>query len=197
MRRQMLPALRMMIVLTVLTGLAYPLAVTGVAQILFRKKADGSLIVRNGKVIGSELIGQSFTSAAYFHSRPSAAGDGYDAANSSGSNLGPTSRKLIDRVKASVDQFRKENPDYRGAIPADLATASASGLDPDISPASVAAQVARVAKARGISEDRIRVLVAQHTQGRDWGFLGEPRVNVLLLNLALDGAFPAQASVQR
>jgi potassium-transporting ATPase KdpC subunit len=197
MWRQMLPALRMLVVLTILTGLVYPLAVTGLAQVLLRDKADGSLVVRDSKVIGSELIGQSFAGPTYFHPRPSAAGDGYDAANSGGSNLGPTSRKLMDRVKASVDQFREENPDFQGPIPADLLTTSASGLDPHISPASAAAQIERVAKARGLPVDRVQTVVAENTQGRDWGFLGEPRVNVLLLNLALDSTFPQQSTVQR
>ena len=179
------------IVLTILFGLAYPLVFTGLAQVLFPHQANGSLVTVNGKVAGSELIGQSFTKPEYFHGRPSAAGNnGYDAANSSGSNLGPTNQKLVDRVKADVQKFRAENPDYTGPIPADLLTSSASGLDPHISPASAEAQVARVAKARGVTPDRIAELVAKHTEGRQWGIFGEPRVNVLLLNLDLDHSVP-------
>jgi K+-transporting ATPase ATPase C chain len=187
MWQQLLPGLRMMLVMTVLTGVIYPLAVTGLCQVFFRDKADGSLIRVNGQVVGSQLIGQNFTRPEYFHPRPSAAGnDGYDATASGGSNLGPTNKKLIDRVQASVDKFRKENPGYQGAIPADLLTASGSGLDPHISPASAQVQAERVAKARGVSVDQIQTLIASHTEGRDLGFLGEPRVNVLLLNLDLD-----------
>ncbi len=192
MLKQLLPAVRMTLVLTVLTGLLYPGLVTGIAKILFPHQADGSLIEVNGKVVGSELIGQKFTRPEYFQGRPSAAGDGYDASNSGGSNLGPTSRKLVDRVKADVEKFRKENPDFKGPIPADLLTASASGLDPDISPASATAQVPRVAKARGVGVTQIQELVDRNTQRRDLGFLGEPRVNVLKLNLALDSTYPAK-----
>jgi len=191
MWQQLLPGLRMTLVMTVLTGLIYPLAMTGLCQVLFSGKANGSLITVNGQVIGSELIGQNFTRPEYFQPRPSAAGnDGYDATASGASNLGPTNKKLIDRVQASVDKFHKDNPDYQGAIPADLLTTSGSGLYPHISPASADAQVERVAKARGVSVDRIRTLIAAHTEGRDLGFLGEPRVNVLLLNLDLDRLFP-------
>ena len=190
MWQQLLPGLRMMLVMTVLTGVIYPLAVTGLCQVFFHDKADGSLITVNGQVVGSRLIGQNFTKPEYFHPRPSAAGnDGYDATASGGSNLGPTNKKLIDRVQASVDKFRKENPGYQGAIPADLLTTSGSGLDPHISPASAQVQAERVAKARGVSVDQIQTLIAAHTEGRDLGFLGEPRVNVLLLNLDLDHAF--------
>ena len=179
------------IVMTILFGLAYPLVFTGLAQVLFPHQANGSLVTVNGKVAGSELIGQSFTKPEYFHGRPSAAGNnGYDAANSSGSNLGPTNQKLVDRVKADVQKFRAENPDYTGPIPADLLTSSGSGLDPHISPASAEAQVARVAKARGVTPDRIAELVAKHTDGRQWGIFGEPRVNVLLLNIDLDQSVP-------
>jgi K+-transporting ATPase ATPase C chain len=179
------------IVLTILFGLAYPLVFTGLAQLLFPHQANGSLVTVNGKVAGSELIGQSFTKPEYFHGRPSAAGNnGYDAANSSGSNLGPTNKKLVDRVKADVQKFRAENPDYTGPIPADLLTSSGSGLDPHVSPASAEAQVARVAKARGVTPDRIAELVAKHTDGRQWGIFGEPRVNVLLLNIDLDHSVP-------
>jgi len=179
------------IVLTILFGLAYPLVFTGLAQVLFPRQANGSLVTVNGKVAGSELIGQSFTKPEYFHGRPSAAGNnGYDAANSGGSNLGPTNQKLVDRVKADVQKFRAENPDYTGPIPADLLTSSGSGLDPHISPASAEAQVARIAKARGVTPDRIAELVAKHTDGRQWGIFGEPRVNVLLLNIDLDQIVP-------
>ena len=179
------------IVMTILFGLAYPLVFTGLAQVLFPHQANGSLVTVNGKVAGSELIGQSFTKPEYFHGRPSAAGNnGYDAANSGGSNLGPTNQKLVDRVKADVQKFRAENPDYTGPIPADLLTSSGSGLDPHISPASAEAQVARVAKARGVTPDRITELVAKHTDGRQWGIFGEPRVNVLLLNIDLDQSVP-------
>jgi K+-transporting ATPase ATPase C chain len=191
MWQQLLPGLRMMLVMTVLTGLIYPLAVTGLCQVFFRDQANGSLITGNGQVVGSQLIGQNFTRAEYFQPRPSAAGnDGYDATASGGSNLGPTNKKLIDRVQGSIDKFHKENPGYQGAIPADLLTASGSGLDPHISPASAEAQVDRIAKARAASVDQIRSLIASHTEGRDLGFLGEPRVNVLLLNLDLDRTLP-------
>ena len=190
MWQQILPGLRIKIFMTILLGVVYPLAITGISQILFPHQANGSLIVSaDGKVVGSELIGQNFTKPQYFQPRPSAAGnDGYDGTASGGSNYGPTNQKLVDRVKASIDKFRKENPDYRGSIPADLVTASASGLDPHISPASAAAQVARVAKARGLSPEQVSRMVSQFTENPDLGVLGEPRVNVLKLNLALDGA---------
>ena len=194
MLRQLEPALRFTLFFTVLTGLVYPGVVTGLTQMLFPRRANGSLIVVNGQVVGSSLIGQNFTKPEYFQPRPSAAGNGYDASASSGSNYGPTNQKLSDRVKASIDQFRKDNPDYRGAIPADLVTASASGLDPDISPASAEAQAPRVAKARGIALEQVQQLVAQNTQGRTLRFLGEPRVNVLELNLALDRQFPLKST---
>jgi potassium-transporting ATPase KdpC subunit len=186
MWRQLLPGLRMTLVLTVLTGMIYPGVVTGLCQLLFPKQANGSLEYKDGKVIGSTLIGQNFTKPEYFQPRPSAAGNGYDATASTGSNLGPTNQKLIDRVKASADKFHKDNPDFTGTIPADLLTASGSGLDPHLSPESADAQVERVAKARGASAQDIRALIAQLTEGRDLGFLGEPRVNVLRLNEALD-----------
>ncbi len=177
---QMLPGLRMTLLLTVLTGLVYPGVVTAICQALFPRQANGSLIERNGKVIGSALIAQGFSGPQYFHPRPSAAGnDGYDATASGGSNLGPTSQKLIDRIKSAQG-------DLAGPIPADLLTASASGLDPHISPASARLQLARVARARGTTESMVLDLVRQFTEDRDLGFLGEPRVNVLLLNLALD-----------
>jgi len=192
MLKQLLPAVRMTLVLTVLTGLLYPGLVTGIAKVIFPHQANGSLIEVNGKVVGSELIGQKFTKPEYFQGRPSAAGDGYDAANSGASNYGPTNQKLVDRIKADAEKFRKENPDFTGPIPADLLTASASGLDPDLSPASAAAQAARVAKARGVGEAQIQELVDRVTKGRDLGFLGEPRVNVLKLNLALDEKYPVK-----
>lgn len=191
MLKQLMPAFRMMAILTVLTGLIYPGVVTGVCQVFFRKQANGSLIVRNGQLIGSSLIGQNFSRPEYFHPRPSAAGnDGYDPTASGGSNLGPTSQKLYDRAKAAVDQFRKENPDFSGPIPADAVTASGSGLDPEISIANARAQAARVAKARSASATRVQQLIVSNTEGRDLGFLGEPRVNVLELNLELDRQFP-------
>lgn len=187
MLKQLMPAFRMVAVLTVLTGLIYPGVVTGLCQALFRKQADGSPIVRNGQVIGSSLIGQNFSGSEYFHPRPSAAGsDGYDATASGGSNLGPTSQKLYDRVKASVAQFRKDNPDFAGPIPADAVTASGSGLDPHISIANAIAQAIRIAKTRGVSTAHVEQLIAANTEERDLGFLGEPRVNVLKLNLELD-----------
>lgn len=190
MLTQLMPALRMVAILTILTGLIYPGVVTGLCQVLFTKQADGSLIVRDGQVIGSSLIAQNFTKPEYFHPRPSNAGnDGYDPTASGGSNLGPTSQKLYDRVKASAAQFRKENPDYSGPIPADALTASGSGLDPHISIANAHAQAARVAKARGVSPSRIEQLISSDTERRDLGFLGEPRVNVLKLNLELDRQF--------
>jgi K+-transporting ATPase ATPase C chain len=191
MFQELKPAILITIVLTVLTGIAYPLAMTGVCQALFHKQANGSLIERNGKVIGSELIGQNFGKPLYFHPRPSAAGqNGYDAGASSGSNLGPTNPALADRLTKDAAQFRKDNPDYTGPIPADAITASGSGLDPEISPANALAQVPRVAKARGTSDETIRQIVLSSVQGRDLGFLGESRVNVLALNLALDAQFP-------
>lgn len=190
MFRQLIPALKMTALLTVLTGLLYPAIVTGFCQALFRHQANGSLIVRNGQVIGSSLLGQNFTQPGYFHPRPSAAGsNGYDPTASGGSNLGPTSQKLYDRVKVAAEQFRKENPDYTGPIPADALTTSASGLDPDISVANAKAQADRVAKARGASKSVIEGLIASATEDRSLGFLGEPRVNVLDLNLALDRQF--------
>ena len=189
MWEQLLPAVRMTLVLTVLTGMLYPALVTGIAQAIFPKQANGSLIEVNGRVTGSELIGQKFSKPEYFQGRPSAAGDGYDASNSGASNFGPTSQKLVDRIKTDAEKFHKENPDFSGPIPADLLTASASGFDPHLSPASASAQVARVAKARGITQDKAQQLVDRFTEPRQLGFLGESRVNVLKLNLALDGEY--------
>ncbi|MBK8316882.1 MAG: potassium-transporting ATPase subunit KdpC [Acidobacteria bacterium] len=182
-------AVLMTLVTTVLLGIVYPLVVTGLAQVLFRDKANGQLIMRNGQLAGSRIIGQPFTSPGYFYSRPSAAGAaGYDAGASSGSNLGPTSQKLIDRVKADVEKRQAENPGK--PVPVDLVTTSASGLDPHISQAAAEFQVPRIARERGMSESDLRALIQKHTEGRTFGFLGEPGVNVLLLNLALDESRP-------
>jgi potassium-transporting ATPase KdpC subunit len=188
MKKNALTAIWFTLVTTVIFGLLYPLSVTGLAQLLFHGRANGQLIERNGRVIGSRLIGQSFTGPAYFHSRPSAAGAGYDPTASTGSNLGPTNKTLIDRVKAGVREAQAENPST--PVPVDLVTASGSGLDPDISPAAAEFQVPRVARERHINENEVRILVWQRTVGRQFGFLGEPRVNVLELNLALDAAHP-------
>jgi K+-transporting ATPase ATPase C chain len=195
MKKNLLISVLMTAVTTVLFGVIYPLAITGFAQLFMKDKANGQLIVQNGTVIGSQIIGQAFTGPGYFHSRPSAAGTGYDAANSSASNLGPTNHALIDRVKASVDALQKENP---GApVPIDLVTTSASGLDPDITPAAAEFQVARVAHERRLNEDEVRRLVSGHTQSRQMGFLGEARVNVLALNLALDAIGPKTAQTRK
>ena len=193
MRYQLSQAFRFTLLMTVLTGLIYPGVVTGLCQLLFSRPANGSLLEVNGKIVGSTLLGQNFSKPEYFHPRPSAAGnDGYDATASSGSNLGPTSQKLVDRVKGDIEKFRKENPAYQGPIPADMLTTSASGLDPDISPASALAQARRVAQARGAALDQVTEIIEAHTIGRHLGFLGEPRVNVLLLNLDLNQKFPVK-----
>lgn len=193
MGRNLKVAVRASVVMTALLGLVYPLLVTALAQALFPGKASGQLIARNGRIVGSRLIGQPFSSAGYFRPRPSGAGSGgYDATASGGSNLGPTNEVLIDEIAARVAAARRENP--TAAVPIDLVTASGSGLDPDISPEAAAFQVPRVARERGVGEAVVRQLVATHTSGRQLGWLGEPRVNVLELNLALDEAYPMPAS---
>lgn len=184
MKKELILAVRFTLVTTLVFGLLYPLGVTGLSKLLFPKQADGSLIEKNGQVVGSKLIGQAFTSDKYFHSRPSAAGNGYDASASSASNLAPTNQALVERVKSDVAKLQQENPGV--AIPADIVTTSGSGLDPEISPAAAEFQLSRVAKARGLSKDAVRAQVARHTQARSWGIFGEPRVNVLELNLDLD-----------
>jgi potassium-transporting ATPase KdpC subunit len=187
-KRNLVAAVLMTLVTTALLGIVYPLGVTLVAQVLFRDKANGQLIEQNGKVIGSRIIGQAFSSPGYFRSRPSAAGAGYDATSSGGTNLGPTNKKLVDAVKAAAEAAQKENPGT--PVPVDLVTSSASGLDPHISPAAADFQVPRVARERGIPEADVRPALEASTTGRQWGFLGEPVVNVLELNLALDRQYP-------
>ncbi len=186
MKKNLIISVLMTIVTTVLLGLVYPLAVTALAQLFFRDQANGQLVQRKGTVVASRIIAQPFVGAGYFHPRPSAAGNGYDATSSGGTNFGPTNQKLIDRVNSDVASAHAENPGK--PVPIDLVTTSASGLDPEITPASAEFQVPRIAKARGMSEEAVRALVTQHTQGRQWGFFGEPRVNVLELNLSLDSA---------
>jgi len=196
MKKNLITAILMTVATTILLGLIYPLVITALAQLIFPYKANGQLIHQGGKIVGSALIGQNFSGAAYFHSRPSAAGTGYDAQNSNGSQLGPTNQKLLDRVKADVAAAQGDNP---GApVPIDLVTTSASGLDPDITPATADFQIARVAQQRGTSVEQVRMLVSKHTAGRQFGFLGEPRVNLLELNLELDQRFPSnkQAGVR-
>ncbi len=184
MKKNLLTAILMTVVTTVLLGILYPLLVTGVAQLIFPDKANGQLISRDGKIVGSRIIGQAFSDRGYFHSRPSAAGTGYDAGNSGGTNLGPTNKSLISRVEQDAAALHAENPHM--PVPVDLVTTSASGLDPDISIAAAEFQAPRISSARNLSLDQVRQLIASHVQGRQLGFLGEPRVNVLELNLALD-----------
>ncbi|MFZ3277321.1 MAG: potassium-transporting ATPase subunit KdpC [Candidatus Sulfotelmatobacter sp.] len=188
MKKNLITAVLMTVVTTILFGLLFPLVITGMAQVLFPKQANGELVTRNGKMVGSRLIGQSFSSPGYFHSRPSSAGTGYDATSSGGSNLGPTNQSLIARVRGDADRLQKENPGTE--IPMDLLTTSGSGLDPDISPEAAEFQVPRISRERGLSEDVVREAVRQHTESRQFGFLGEPRVNVLESNLTLDEIAP-------
>jgi K+-transporting ATPase ATPase C chain len=196
--RALMISIKLTIVMTILLGIVYPLAMTGVANVLFPHQAQGSLIERDGKVVGSELIGQTFAAARYFHSRPSAAGDkGYDASSSSGSNLGPTNKTLISNVQQRVKDVVEANPGINvHQVPMDLVTTSGSGLDPEISPASADIQVTRIAKARGLGEDDVRLLIRQNTRSRQLGVLGEPGVNVLTLNLALDQLAPPRAQAR-
>jgi K+-transporting ATPase ATPase C chain len=194
MKKNLITAVLMTIATTILLGIVYPLVVTGIAQVLFPKQANGQLIQEGNKTVGSRIIGQGFSGASYFHSRPSAAGNGYDAANSGGSNLGPTNQKLIDRVKGDVTAAQADNhgssSSVSASVPIDLVTTSASGFDPHITPAAAEYQLTRVAKERGATVDQLRALLAKHTEGRQLGILGEPRVNVLELNLELDEQFP-------
>jgi len=194
MKKNILISIWMTVATTILFGLVYPLIVTGLAHILFPNQANGQLIEKDGAVVGSAIIGQGFSSPGYFHSRPSAAGNGWDAANSAGSNLGPTNQKLLDRVKGDVATAQADNPGT--PVPIDLVTTSASGFDPHITPASAEFQLPRVAKARGVTVDQVRALAAKHTEGRQLGFLGETRVNVLELNLDLDRQFPVSKQVK-
>jgi K+-transporting ATPase ATPase C chain len=190
MKKNALISVLMTIATTILLGIIYPLVITGLAQLFFKDKANGQLIVQDGRVVGSRIIGQAFVGPGYFHSRPSAAGNGYDAGNSNGSQLGPTNQHLIDRVKTDVANNQADNPGR--PVPIDLVTASASGLDPNISPAAAVFQAPRVAKERGISGQELQQLIVKHTEGRQLGFLGEPRVNVLELNIGLDARFPVK-----
>jgi len=195
MKKNLLISVLMTVVTTVLLGLVYPLTVTGIAQLVFRDKANGQLISKDGTVIGSKIIAQPFTGAAYFHPRESAAGNGYDATNSGGTNFGPTNQKLIDRVKQDTAAAAMENPGR--PVPVDMVTTSASGLDPHITPANAEFQLERVARERNVSAEDLRKVVAKHTEGRQLGFLGEPRVNVLELNLELDREYPLQKRASR
>lgn len=196
MKKNLITAVLMTVATTILLGIVYPLVVTGLAQILFPRQANGQLIRKDGQIVGSSIIGQGFSGPAYFHSRPSSAGNGYDAANSNGSQFGPTNQKLIDRVKGDVASAQADNPNT--LVPIDLVTTSASGLDPHITPAAAEFQLSRVAKERGTTVGRLQTIVAKHTEGRQFGFLGEARVNVLELNLDLDQQLPAnrQAKLQ-
>jgi len=196
MKKNLITAILMTVATTILLGIIYPLVVTGLAQLIFPKQANGQLIQRNGKTIGSSILAQGFSSPAYFHPRPSFAGNGYDPTNTNGSQLGPTNQKLIDRIKGDVSTAHAENPNE--PVPIDLVTGSASGLDPHITPAAADFQLPRVAKERGTTVDQLRALVQKHTEDRQFGFLGEPRVNVLPLNLELDERFPTkeQASIR-
>ena len=189
MKKNLVTSVLMTIATTVLLGIIYPLVVTGLVQVIFPRKANGQLIQKDGKIVGSAIIGQGFSGVGYFHSRPSAAGTGYDAANSAGSNLGPTNQKLIDRVKGDVASAQTDNP--LTPVPIDLVTTSASGFDPHITPASAEFQLQRIARERGATVDQLRTLLSKHTEGRQLGILGERRVNVLELNLELDERFPA------
>ena len=196
LRKQVWPAVAMTLVLCVITGLAYPSIVTGLAQVLFAKQANGSLVTVNGRVVGSALIGQPFTRPEYFHPRPSAAGAGYDASASAATNKGPTDLKLADTLIAgAVNDVVTNDGAHKGTIPSDMVTSSGSGLDPHISPGNAQLQVARVARARGVDSANVRALVDARTEGRQFGFFGEPRINVLLLNIAIDSAFGAKAFV--
>jgi len=194
MKRNLITAILMTITMTILLGVIYPLVVTGIAQLLFPRKANGQLIQVAGQTVGSSIIGQGFSGASYFHSRPSSAGNGYDGVNSNGSQLGPTNKKLINRVEAEVALSQADNPGL--PVPIDLVTTSASGLDPHITPAAAEFQFLRVAKQRGVTLERLRSVVTRHTEGRQWGILGEPRVNVLELNLDLDQQFPQNKHAQ-
>ena len=196
MKKNLITAILMTVATTILLGIIYPLVVTALAQLIFPKQANGQLIQRNGKTIGSSILAQGFSSPVYFHPRPSFAGNGYDPTNTNGSQLGPTNQKLIDRIKGDVSTAHAENPNE--PVPIDLVTGSASGLDPHITPAAADFQLPRVAKERGTTVDQLRALVQKHTEDRQFGFLGEPRVNVLPLNLELDERFPTkeQASIR-
>lgn len=198
LKHQLRPAVVMTLLLCAITGLVYPGVVTALAQLLFPRQANGSLVSINGRVVGSALIGQPFTRPEYFHPRPSAAGAGYDDTLSAGTNKGPTDRKLADTLVAgAVDAAVKEDGAVRGRVPSDMATSSGSGLDPDISPANARLQIARVARARGVSPSALGALVDAHTAGRQFGLFGEPRVNVLLLNIAVDSAYPLRPAPTR